>query len=148
MSLGSIKIIMPVYNKINDLNVYSKTYNTNFIPLTQKELYEGWLQLVPKSNKKSTLHHFSISLCELPSNLWLKIKKFNNTNLYIIKNGVYEYSIPKTDIDHIIFDLYDEINKTIPNNNIILNYYNLLKPYNLKGWLIYKVENYLENCNF
>ena len=141
MNLGLSKITMPV---IID-GSYSKKYIVDFVPLTQKEIANGWKQKMPKCNKKSTQHHFSISLDELPFNLWNKINKYDsNDDYYIVKNNIYIYSIAKTEYDNLLFDLYTEVIKYVPNINIIKQLYDELKT-KFDGWLIIKAEQIINN---
>jgi hypothetical protein len=139
MVLGLSKLKMGV---INDKK-YSYDYVVDFVPLTQKEIANGWCQKIPMNNKKSIQHHFSITLDELPFNLWNKINKYSNDEFYIVKNNIFLYSITKTEYDELIFNLYNEINKSKPNLNIIKELYENLKS-KFNGWLIIKANLLLQ----
>ena len=93
--------------------------------------------------EKSIQHHFSITLDELPFNLWNKINKYSNDEFYIVKNNIFLYSITKTEYDELIFNLYNEINKSKPNLNIIKELYENLKS-KFNGWLIIKANLLLQ----
>ena len=143
MVLGLSKLKMSV---IND-KVYSKDYIVDFVPLTQKEIAEGWCQKIPKNNKKSIQYHFSITIDELPFNLWNKINKYSNDEFYIVKNNIFLYSITKTEYDELLFELYNEITKHNPNVNIISQLYENLKT-KFNGCLIIKAELLLNNLKY
>ena len=143
MVLGLSQLKMGV---IND-NKYSNSYIVDFIPLTQKEIAEGWCQKVPQKNKKSIQHHFSITLDELPFNLWNKINKYSNGEFYIVKNNIFLYSIAKTEYDELLFQLYNEISKYNLNLDIIQELYENLKS-KFNGWLIIKANLLLNNLKY
>jgi len=136
MKLGLIKYKMPVYDN------YKKIYNyeCELQPLSQDELAEGWIQKTPTRTIDKIYHHFSIKLTELSPNLWNKLKYNKDNDCYDVKDGIYEYSIVKSEFDNDIFELYKEIFLLTPNFNKIKEIYELLKHNDYNGWLLLKAK--------
>jgi hypothetical protein len=113
-------------------------------PLNQEDLANGWLRVKPK--KKDIIHHFSIYLSQLPSNLWKKVRrsfsKDKTSDYYIkIKHGNYHYSIKNSPNDEMIFELYRNIMSSTPNIKKIKDIYKELNNNRVKGWIMIKAEN-------
>jgi hypothetical protein len=137
MELGLIKLKMPVYEN----HKIEYNYECDFLPLSQTELSDDWRQKVPKYKKQKTLHHFSVILTELPFYLWKKLKYNNEDNFYYIKDGIYEYSVVKTEYDDIILELYNQLYyKSYPNLLKDKELYEVLKQNDYKGWLMLKAK--------
>jgi hypothetical protein len=136
MELGLVKLKIPVYEDRKK----SYNYECNFLPLSQSELADDWIQKVPKYTKQNTLHHFSIKLTELPFNLWNKLCYDEENNFYSVRDGIYEYSIVKTDLDEDMHSLYKEIFSLNPNLTKVRELYNLLKENQFQGWLMLKAK--------
>jgi len=137
------KIMIKRINKDNTLSSHECVVK----PLTQEELANGWVQVL--SNRKHTIHHFSIYLSQLPLNLWGKIKKTyltdKNKDFYkTIKNGNYHYTIKYTKNDDDIFELYRHIMSRSPNLNKINDLYKLLEENRVKGCVMIKAKNLIQ----
>jgi hypothetical protein len=136
MDLGLIKLRMPIYEN----HKIKYNYECDFLPLSQTELADDWRQKVPKYNKQKTLHHFSVKLTELPFNLWNKLKYNNEDIFYYIKDGIYEYSVVKTEYDDNILDLYNQLYKSNKNLLKVKELYDVLNNNDYKGWLMLKAK--------
>ncbi len=109
-----------------------------FKMLNQNDLADGWKQILPKRNKKSTIHTFSICLSHLPEHLWYKVKRDYNTpnNYKIIRDNICFYNIKPSNNDELIKDLYYNIMSKTPNKQIIKELYDILFEQNVRGWLM------------
>jgi hypothetical protein len=144
--------------------------------ISQEDIADGWQLIIPSKYKKykinnneqdddnaildkslysNEIHHFNISLSELPPHLWNKpiIKKYlysddlDENNCFTIQDKIYIYSINKTEDYEQIYSLYNEFNKIIKNNNYIINLYNYCYEHKIKGWLMIKVNKYISELN-
>lgn len=137
---GEYKIKVKKINSHNDII----TEEAIVKPLSQEDLAIGWLRV--KSKKKDVIHHFSIYLSQLPSNLWGKVRrsysKEKNSDYYFkIKNGNYHYTIKNTPNDELVFELYKNIMSNTPNTNKIKDLYKELINNRVNGWLMIKAQN-------
>ena len=136
MDLGLVKLKMPIYENYK----IEYNYECDFLPLSQTELADDWIQKVPKYKKQKTLHHFSVKLTELPFYLWKKLKYNNEDKFYYIKDGIYEYSVVKTEHDDVMLDLYNQLYKSNKNLLKVKELYDVLTQNDYKGWLILKAK--------
>jgi hypothetical protein len=116
-------------------------------PLSQEDLSEGWLRVRPK--RKDVIHHFSIYLSQLPSNLWSKVKRNysdDKTKDYYhkIKDGNYHYTIKNSVNDELIFELYNNLMTSRPKLRKIRDLYNELNNNRVKGWIMFKAGKFIE----
>ena len=134
---GEYKIKMRRLAKNSEIEFFESIVK----PLTQEDLANGWLQVSNKSNKK-IIHHFSIYLSQLPSNLWTKIKRtyltVKNSDYYKkIKYNNYHYSIKYTNYDKKILELYKYLMMTKRLDLIkISELYKELNENRVKGWIM------------
>jgi hypothetical protein len=114
--------------------------------LSQKELSEGWRQVMPKMNYKKLLNNFSITLCFLPEYLWSSLyKKKNNEGDYIINDGSRtRYTIIETNQDDIMINLFNELKKVHPDNDIITSYINELDESQHNSWLVLRAKTFMK----
>lgn len=117
-------------------------------PLSQEDLSEGWLRVTPK--KKDVIHHFSIYLSQLPSDLWGKVKRnYSNDktkDYYVmIKDRNYHYTIKNSSNDELIFELYKNIMSSRPKIRKIKDLYTELNNNRVKGWIMYKAGKLIES---
>ncbi len=115
-------------------------------PLSQEDLSEGWLRVRPK--RKDVIHHFSIYLSQLPSNLWSKVKRtFDDNKDYYhkIKDGNYHYTIKNSVNDELIFELYKNLMSSRPKLRKIRDLYNELNNNRVKGWIMFKAGKFIES---
>ncbi len=119
--------------------------------LSQKELSEGWRQVMQKTNNKKRLNHFSITLCFLPEYLWsLLQKEYKNgeENYKIIKDGSTRYSIVETNQDDIMINLYNELKRSVPNKEMLDLYINELDESQHNSWLVLRAKTYIKHSWF
>jgi len=112
--------------------------------LTQQEISEGWIQVLPKFGSKNLINHFSVTLAFLPENYWYKIKKYykNDEELYkLIKDGITIYNIIETNQDEIMIKLFDEIQKINPDTKLLQNYINDLDLSQHTSWLVLRAKH-------
>lgn len=150
--LGIIKIKL----KMKDENHNITKQELEISKLSQEELADDWMQVLPRK-KSQQIHHFNISLAELPQHLWNNINvrssqyiDENNINLYtdnyyIVTDKIFIYSINRTIHDKYIYELYKELNNKYTNKNKIYDLYKYCIINRLYGWIILKAEKYLSN---
>jgi len=115
-------------------------------PPTQEEIANGMRIIVPRRYKYSTIHHFSISLSQLPPYLWkaLRTCQTNNTEHYIpINDGIYQYSVKISKDDDDIQKLYNLIMKQCPDKSQVAKLYKHLEKQEVKGWLMISAKKIL-----
>jgi hypothetical protein len=137
--------------KPNNFNIYDKQNNkfTEVKYLSQQELAEGWEQNIPSYNEKRLINHFSVTLAFLPEKFWYKLRKeYKNDeiNYKVIKDGVTRYTIIETNQDNIMMDLFNEINKIVPDHNLIGKYIEELDVSQHYSWLVLRGKHILK-CN-
>jgi hypothetical protein len=112
---------------------------------TQEELAEGWRRVLPKRRRKTTVHHFSVFLSQLPPYLWKSLRTTYNREgkeVYApIRDNIYSYSIRMSDSDDDIKALYNELNKIVPNKKEVTRLYNKLTTNKVRGWIMVKAES-------
>jgi hypothetical protein len=149
---------LAVTKEINKVNV-TEQYECD--PLTQEQIADGWQTVLPGKNDERPIHHWSVTMAQLPPHLWSKIKfKFNNNKddssygmqlfnehkrpIYnIIKDKIYFYSINTTEHDDVLIKLYNEVMSTsYANKTNIKNYLEHLDG-KITGWLIIRAKKML-----
>jgi hypothetical protein len=118
--------------------------------LSQKELSEGWRQVMPRMHNRKLLNNFSITLCFLPDYLWSSLYKFkNNEGDYIINDGARtRYTIIETNQDDIMINLYNELKKVRPDNETLLSYINDLDESQHNSWLVLRAKTFIKHGYF
>ena len=117
-------------------------------PLTQDEIAEGWQATLPKRRKRQPIHHWSVTLAQLPPHLWTKYRldyDGNGKGFYpSIQDGIYRYSVNETKYDLILKQLYTEMMKGYTANVEIIK--DLLKSLEnqVNGWLIIRAKKYVK----
>jgi hypothetical protein len=89
-------------------------------PITQDDIAEGWQATLPKMRKRQPIHHWSVTLAQLPPHLWDSIKtdyKNNKSFIPIIREGNYFYSVNQTKYDETFRNIYDELLKGYKSDN-------------------------------
>ena len=137
-------------------------------PLTQKELADGWRQVLPNvPSEKITIsngkRHFSrrnklykiirINLSQLPEHLWEKRRAIYEDGIfshYVVKDKLYLYIVNQTPVDNEITQLFNYVNSTNNINNLdendILYMRSLvqtLEDNDVKGWVHIRGKCYL-----
>lgn len=117
-------------------------------PITQDEIAEGWQARLPKIRKRHPIHHWSVTLAQLPPHLWHKYRldyDENGKEFYpSIQDGIYRYSVNETKYDLILKQLYTEMMKGYTANIEIIK--DLLKSLEnqVNGWLIIRAKKYVK----
>jgi len=116
-------------------------------PLNQDELAEGWRQHLPKSGLELPIHHWSVTLAQLPAHLWCKLMKDDeskNKSYLIIKDGIYYYSINQTKYDDSLKELFNEISIGYRfDKEKVKNVVDSLEN-QVNGWLIIRAKKMLK----
>jgi hypothetical protein len=107
-------------------------------PLTQEEIADKWIQVLPKVRKNSTIHHFSLYLSQLPHHLWNQLRVDNmNPDSYIkIKDRIYTYTVKMSKHDNEIWKLYMLVKSNKQNIDEIAQQFKVLQNARVKGWLM------------
>jgi hypothetical protein len=120
------------------------------LPLSQDEIADGWQTVLPRKNKSNPIHHWSVTLAQLPPHLWckLKLKLHQDTEsdlIYsVIKDKIYHYSVNTSEYDHILKELYLEVNRGYYANLNLINEYLSQIDTNINGWLIIKAKKLVQ----
>lgn len=127
-------------------------------PISQEEMAEGWQAVLPTLNSGNPIHHWSVTLAQLPPRLWSKYRidyEGNNAFCPVIKNNIYYYSINKTSHDDNLILLYKELAKGLSSdNNVIKELLSKLEfnadatKSNISGWLIIRAKKFLKNDKY
>jgi len=141
--------------KLNHFILYNK-YNKEYEEvkyLTQNDLAEGWQQIIPRSNKKNFINHFSITLAHLPRHLWRKLKKTNKVNnelspYKMIKDGLTRYTIIESNQDYLMINIYEELEKLYPNIELLKEFCEELDKSQHSSWLVILTKNFIQNKHF
>jgi len=110
--------------------------------LSQHELSEGWQQVIPNSNKKKLMNHFSVTLAYLPEQYWKRIEKKNNK---IIINGITKYTIIETNQDEFMIKLFNELSLLNPNVEILEKCLANLDNSQHSSWLVIRAKYYIKH---
>jgi hypothetical protein len=117
-------------------------------PITQDDIAEGWQANLPMKRKRQPIHHWSVTLAQLPPHLWHKYRldyDENGKGFYpSIQDGIYRYSVNETKYDLILKQLYTEMMKGYNANSEIIK--DLLKSLEnqVNGWLIIRARKYVK----
>jgi hypothetical protein len=141
---------------VNTLGLgFTKTNNIEVVckPLTQDDYAEGWQTSLPrpvkghKGKRYQPVHHWSVSLAQLPPHLWYKYRvdydDEGNEFYPVIKDNIYHYTVTKSEHDKTIFQLKNELEKSFSaNKNIIKEL--LVKLEGINGWIITRARKFLK----
>ena len=110
-------------------------------PLTQEEYAHGWQTALPKPYKgRQHVHHWSVTLAQLPPHLWPKF--YSDTKGSVIKDNNYHYSVTPTEHDKVLKALYVELSlNRCARNQVVREYLEQLKGIN--GWIIIRAQQHL-----
>lgn len=107
-------------------------------PLSQEDIAEGWSLVLPRANKKSTTHHFSVYLSQLPPHLWNRvfIDASKPDSYYEIKDKIYTYSVKMSKHDGEIKKLKKLVMAKYHDVDAITKQFKLLQSARVKGWVM------------
>ena len=116
-------------------------------PNTQDEFADGWYQTLPRLSSGNPIHHWSVTLAQLPPHLWKKYRKEYESNkpFYpVIKDNIYYYSVNETKYDTLLLELYGELSKGLNSDNSKIK--ELLEKVDgqVTGWLITRAKKFLK----
>ncbi len=116
-------------------------------PLTQDEYAEGWNLVLPKETKKSTTHHFSIYLSQLPPHLWnavrLEYDHDGNEHYSTIFDNIYNYTVRQSKSDSDVLKLYKLVTQNYPNLSNVEYLYKTLEQQRVRGWVMTRAKSLL-----
>jgi len=122
-------------------------------PITQDEFSDGWKAVLPSIKSGNPIHHWSVTLAQLPPHLWCKRRieyDGNKQNFKVIKDNIYYYSVNKTAHDANLILLYEELMKgELSDNKVIKELLSKLEvnedssKSNISGWLIIRAKKFL-----
>jgi hypothetical protein len=119
-------------------------------PLNQEEYSEGWQLNLPVANAFNPIHHWSVTLAQLPPHLWKKYRReYDGGKAYfpVIKDNIYYYSINESKYDADLKLLYVELmNGRDANKKVIKD---ILKKIDgqVNGWLTIRAKKFLKQCD-
>jgi len=128
----------------NDSKFVEQTVNH----LTQEEIADGWQLAMPRLQRYSELHHFSIYLSQLQPHLWPKLVEthYNGETRYeLINDSFYQYTIKPSKNDDKIKKLFELISKSSPDIKLIKPLYKNLEEQRIKGWIMLKAKQLLNS---
>lgn len=113
-------------------------------PLTQHEISEGWVQVLPRRTRNNETFHFNVTLTELPFHLWNKLRVDYDENgkerYKNIKNNIYSYTVKKSNTDDMAQQLYRLVFLDNPNKDRIQKLVTKLESHKARGWLLLKAK--------
>jgi len=116
-------------------------------PLSQQEYADGWQSVLPKKNIDNAIHHWSVTLAQLPPNLWKKYRiNYEGNKQYnpVIRDNIYYYSINESKYDSELKQLYIELSKGRESDkNLIKTLLEKLEN-QVTGWLTIRAKNFLK----
>lgn len=116
-------------------------------PLTQDEYAEGWNLVLPRETKKSTTHHFSIYLSQLPPHLWNAVRleqdHEGNEHYSTIFDNIYNYTIKQSKSDDDVLKLYKLVTQNYPNLQKVEYLYKTLEQQRVRGWVMTRAKSLL-----
>jgi len=116
-------------------------------PLTQKDYADGWQYVLPKPSKKHPIHHFSVTLANLPPHLWVDLlENYEETGVIFSRNkfkdNIYHYTVSESENDDVLVKLYYELKKYNPDTVLVKNYLDELGD-ETSGWLVMRAKKFL-----
>ena len=118
-------------------------------PLSQEDYANGWQCVLPRPSKynKQPIHHWSVTLGQLPPHLWSKYRPEVNkdgTNFNpVICDNIYHYTVSKTEHDNTLFALRKELQRGYnANRDTVYKYVKELDGIN--SWLVIRALKFLK----
>lgn len=112
-------------------------------PLTQAEFADGWQCVLPRRTKKSNVYNWNVTLAQLPPHLWSKCSTYydeeGKENYHKINDGIYQYTVSRTDYDDEMVELHRQIHKTVVDRTLVRGLVENLKD-NVSGWLLIRAN--------
>jgi hypothetical protein len=124
-----------------------KVDGTVIKPISQTEIAKGWQLQMPNFTKSYPIHHWSVTLAQLPPQLWNSVSldyKNNRPFVPIIRDGNYFYSVSITNYDETFRNIYDELMKGYKADNNRLKELLSLLEQDITGWLIIRANEFIK----
>jgi hypothetical protein len=119
-------------------------------PPTQEELADSWRPNLPRNARNQPIHHWSVTLAQLPPYLWCKNKKTvqDGKEVYpIIKDGIYYYSVNPTKYDSELKSLYQELMKGYKADKDEIKILLEKLDNQVNGWLIIRAKRFMKDIH-
>jgi len=136
------------YSKVSELDS-NEIDNVVCKPIGQEDYANSWQVVLPQSSKyyKQPIHHWSVTLAQLPPHLWHKYKKYVNeegVEYYpVIRDNIYHYTVTKTEYDETLVALRQELQRGYrANKNTVHKYVKELNGIN--SWLVIRALKFLK----
>ena len=151
LPFGHFRLRMPqcTFDSMQNAN-YSNDVDIVCKSLTQEDYADGWRTVLPKPRKnKQPVHHWSVTLAQLPPHLWSKIRQpFYNSNgektYHVIKDKNYYYSVMPSEFDDTLISLYDELQEPF-HFNVDRIREHLDELGNMNSWLVIRGRKIVNN---
>ena len=118
-------------------------------PISQEDYANSWQVVLPRPCKyyKQPIHHWSVTLAQLPPHLWTKYREEVNEDgkkFYpIIRDNIYHYTVTKTENDETLMALRRELQHGYKaNRDTVYKYVKKLDGVN--SWLVIRALNFLK----
>jgi len=118
-------------------------------PLSQDDYANGWQAVLPRPGKhnKQPVHHWSVTLAQLPPHLWCKyhydVDEDGEIFYPVIRDGIYHYTVTETEHDETLKALREELQRGYEaNKEKVRKYVKELEGVN--GWLIIRAKKFLK----
>ncbi len=118
-------------------------------PLTQDDYANGWQAVLPRpcKHKKQPIHHWSVTLAQLPPHLWCKyhedVDEDGNAFYPVIRDGIYHYTVTETEHDETLVALRHELQRGYSANKDKVREY-VKKLDGVNGWLVIRAKKFLK----
>jgi hypothetical protein len=115
-------------------------------PLSQADYAEGWMAVLPKKTKQSTIYNWNVNFSQLPSHLWhrchLQYNREGKPYYNRIYDGIYLYNVTITEHDEQYFALNRELSRCVPDKAKVQELYDTVKEHTT-GWLAIRAKQFL-----
>lgn len=118
-------------------------------PLNQEDYANSWQTVLPRPNKynKQPIHHWSVTLGQLPPHLWTKyhnhLNKYGKQFNHIIHDNIYHFTVSKTEHDNTLIALRKELQRGYnANRDTVYKYVKELDYIN--SWLVIRALKFLK----
>ncbi len=113
--------------------------------LTQNELAEGWIQVMPQNGNSKLINHFSVTLAFLPEQFWRRLRSVHGGGYQVIKDGLTRYTIIETNQDESMINLFNEITSGSPNVLTLQKLINELDVSQHTSWLVLRARYFINH---
>lgn len=115
-------------------------------PLSQADYAEGWVAVLPKKTKQSTIYNWNVNFSQLPQHLWhrchLQYNREGKPYYNRVSDGIYLYNVTMTEYDNTYFELNRELSRCLPSKPKVQELYDTVKEHTT-GWLAIRAKQFL-----